>query len=66
MEEGYGRHAESGWAIAEFCTQNAFLTRSFGAHKAWRLLWNATQRAAFMDYCPEARPLNGTEWAVLP
>lgn len=51
-----GRRPVGGEELARFCSQDAFLEGSFGAHQiATRM--NATQLPAFLDYCPEARLL---------
>jgi hypothetical protein len=43
-------------ALARLCTMNLFMAKSFGAHQIGRWL-HKSHRAAFLEYCPEARAL---------
>ncbi len=54
---GYGRPPPNASWVAAFCTQDAFVKRSFGAHRVHdRLLW-AGDMFDFLMYCPENVPL---------
>ena len=55
VEAGFGEKPLDGMHLSSFCSQNNFLTDSFGAHRIHDSMAKA-QIPAFLDYCPEARP----------
>lgn len=52
VEAGIGARPANGAQLSEFCTQNTFLARSFGAHRLE--LMEDPRKPAFLEYCPEA------------
>ena len=61
MDEGLGRHGESGTHLSEFCTTlgeiTSFVGKSFAAHKMNSAMGEKTGVDLFLNYCPEAKPL---------
>lgn len=56
VDAGFGERPAGGEELSEFCSQNNFLAASLGAHRLHDMMAK-DQLGAFLDYCPEARPI---------
>ena len=56
VDAGFGRRPADGRQLSEFCSQNNFLAESLGAHRLHDMMAR-DQLGAFLDYCPEAKPI---------